>query len=103
MNSLLKIMSEKMSWQDDANCRNMDTNIFFPELGQTLPAFVKEVCETCPVIEECFWYANETHCSEGYFGGMAARDRQRWRTEHGVELGMSRSQYESSRQVKENS
>ncbi len=81
-------------WLHKANCRNMDTDLFFPRDGANLLPFVKEVCQECPVLEECLWYANESYSSMGYLAGMGERERQRWRVQNKVALGMSKSEWE---------
>jgi WhiB family transcriptional regulator, redox-sensing transcriptional regulator len=85
------------SWMKDANCRNMDTNMFFPEKGDNLSDFAREVCDSCIVQKECFWYANETYSTEGLLGGMTPRNRQRWRSKNKVELGMSEKEWLASK------
>lgn len=78
-------------WKDEANCRNMDTELFFPGLGGNVPQFVKEVCAECTVSEECLWYANETSADYGVWGGMSPRERQAWRRKNRVTLGQRRA------------
>ena len=78
-------------WQDDANCKNMDVNLFFPEYGGNYLPFVKEVCSSCSVIEECLWYANEMKSDEGFFGGMTPEQRRAWRRKNNVQLGDRRA------------
>jgi WhiB family redox-sensing transcriptional regulator len=85
------------NWLSQANCRNMDTELFFPKDGQNLSPFVKEVCAECPVQEKCFWYANESYSSMGIFAGTGARERQAWRTNNKVSLGMSKEDWEQSK------
>lgn len=87
-------------WMDDANCKNMDTNIFFPTNGQNLDLFVVEVCGSCNVAEECLWYANETHAGFGVFGGLSHKARERWRRKNKIRLGMSKSDWESQRRTR---
>ena len=84
-------------WLEHANCKNMDTNLFFPQDGHNVLSFVHEVCAECPVSEECFWYANESSSDTGIFGGMSARKRQMWRTKNKVTLGMSKQDWEDSK------
>jgi WhiB family transcriptional regulator, redox-sensing transcriptional regulator len=78
-------------WKQSANCLNMDTSLFFPELGGNVPPFVREVCNSCDVIEECLWYANETGSVQGVFGGMSPQERVAWRRKNNVELGDRRT------------
>lgn len=78
-------------WKKDANCLNMDTSLFFSELGSNVLPFVREVCDACPVIEECLWYANETGSDHGVFGGMTPTERRLWRRDNNIELGDRRA------------
>lgn len=77
-------------WKNDANCQNMDTALFFPDLGGNIPQFVREVCAECTVIEDCLWYANRTHSTDGVFGGMSPSQREAWRSKNNIRLGESR-------------
>lgn len=82
---------------DQANCKNMDTNLFFMEDGARIDPFVKEVCTECPVSEQCLWYANETSVVDGVFAGMARNGRQAWRRENKITIGQSKKEWEASR------
>lgn len=82
-------MAQNLGWADEANCRHMDVNLFFPRDGQNVSAFAREVCAECPVIGECLWYANEMHTDDGFFGGMTPKERKAWRVRNGVKFGMS--------------
>jgi WhiB family transcriptional regulator, redox-sensing transcriptional regulator len=84
-------------WMHKANCKDMDTKLFFPEDGHNLDPFVVEVCNSCSVIEECLWYANETHADYGVFGGLSRNKRVMWRKKNKVELGMSMQDWENRR------
>jgi WhiB family transcriptional regulator, redox-sensing transcriptional regulator len=88
------------SWMGDANCKNMDTNLFFPTNGQNVDPFALEVCGSCTVTNECLWYANETHANFGVFGGLSYKGRMRWRSKNRIQLGMSEQDWEASRKAK---
>lgn len=91
---IIKEFELSLDWADDANCRNMDTRIFFPTNdGSNVDPFVREVCAECPVNFECLWYANETSTDHGVFAGMSPKQRQSWRTKNNVSLGQSYSQW----------
>jgi len=83
---------DAQSWMGKANCKNMSTDLFFSTNNNYDP-FVREVCASCPVIEECLWYANETSSDHGFMGGMSPTQRQLWRRRNGIVLGMSRSEW----------
>lgn len=91
-------IAQSLQWADDANCKNMDLDLFFPDVGANVSGFVKEVCASCDVYDECLWYANETFSEDGVFAGMSPRARQHWRVQNGVELGMSKAAWRKSKQ-----
>jgi WhiB family redox-sensing transcriptional regulator len=94
MNDLQKTLAavkDAMSWMHEANCKKMDADLFFPtEKGGGYSEFAKEVCATCPVVEPCLWYANETSAETGMFGGMSPPQRLAWRRKNKVTMGMSK-------------
>lgn len=60
-------------WQDDAKCKGVDPNLFFPARGEPAKeAFA--LCATCPVRVDCL-AANITE-KFGVWGGMAERRRR---------------------------
>lgn len=64
-----------MGWLDDALCRQVDSEAFFPEKGaSTRPA--KRVCRKCRVRVECLDYALETGQRFGVWGGLSERERR---------------------------
>ena len=89
-------VNKAIDWMDEANCKNMDTNLFFPNLGQNYDPFIEEVCMECSVIEECAWYANETSADFGMFGGMSPNDRHKWRKKNDITLGQTRAEWEAA-------
>jgi WhiB family redox-sensing transcriptional regulator len=91
---VLRDFSRNTEWMSKANCKDMNTEMFFPQLGGNFSDFVKEVCLVCPVIEECAWYANESESTDGMFGGMSPNQRQEWRKRNSVKLGWSRADWE---------
>lgn len=66
-------------WYDDANCRDLPPEIFFPEAKDWAPA--RRVCEGCPVREECLEFALSNDEKHGIWGGYGARARRRMRRE----------------------
>ena len=67
-----------MSWQDFANCRGADPDLFFPERGASTRT-AKGICRECTVREECLNYALETNQEAGVWGGYAEDERRRLR------------------------
>lgn len=66
-----------MSWVDDAQCKGMDHNIFFPARGchSRLVEAVK-ICDECSVVEQCLEYALTTKQDVGIWGGKSTRQRR---------------------------
>lgn len=72
-------MNSKKVWQENAACKGMDTNIFFPTRRypshrDTQPA--KVICHACPVQAECLTEALRNREEYGIFGGLTASERQ---------------------------
>jgi WhiB family redox-sensing transcriptional regulator len=63
-------------WQELATCRSVDPELFFyadmergPEKDLKIKQ-AKQVCSTCPVIEQCRTFAIETRQDFGIWGGL---------------------------------
>src|SRR3954471_23127664 len=63
-------------WFDDAACRDVDTDIFFP-VSESQADAAKAICAVCPVREECLEYALETRPGDGVYGGLTPTERHR--------------------------
>ena len=61
-------------WADDAACKSMDIEIFYPKSGRR-PTQALATCRECPVRSECLEYALEAHQHWGVWGGMTERQR----------------------------
>jgi WhiB family redox-sensing transcriptional regulator len=66
------------SWLDDAACRGMDAELFFPGRGEPSAA-AKAVCRPCPVRFDCLSYALNNGEKHGIWGGLSERERRRLR------------------------
>lgn len=67
-----------LGWMDRAACRGEDINIFFVERVEDVrPAL--QICDDCPVQEECLDYALVHNIQVGVWGGLSARQRRRLR------------------------
>jgi len=65
-----------VSWWVRAACRNTDTNVFFPDKGEsTGPA--KRICAGCPVQAPCLEGALERDERFGVWGGLSERERRK--------------------------
>lgn len=86
-------LADELEWMREANCRNMDTSLFFPESNSQYLAFTKEVCNECPVQNPCQWYANKNKETDGMYAGMTPNERLEWRRKNKVTLGQSESDW----------
>ena len=67
-------------WRDEAACRGLDTEVFFPPSeDEADAAAAKAVCAVCPVREECLEWAVATNQPDGVWGGLTATERRRLR------------------------
>lgn len=65
-------------WRDEAACRGVDTNTFFPVTDEEAGA-AKEICASCPVRETCLEFALATRQDDGVWGGLTETERRRLR------------------------
>lgn len=71
------LTGERPEWQQQASCRGMNPNLFFPtRRGQTMPASMKVMCAACPARIECLTYAIEINDRDGWFAGTTPADRR---------------------------
>jgi WhiB family redox-sensing transcriptional regulator len=73
----------ELSWQDYANCRGADADLFFPERGASTRK-AKAICGACEVKGKCLDYAIEMGEKFGIWGGLSERERRRVRRERQV-------------------
>lgn len=71
------------AWVDQARCKGMDVEVFFPKVGGGgIPEAVL-VCHDCPVRVPCLEYALSENITEGVWGGKTGRERKairrKWR------------------------
>jgi WhiB family redox-sensing transcriptional regulator len=64
------------SWRDQAACRGLDPDIFYP-VSDDDADMAKAVCATCPVREACLEYALANRERDGIWGGATERERRR--------------------------
>lgn len=69
-------------WQLGARCRELPTAVFFHPWGERgdrrheREAAAKQICRTCPVIEECARHAFAAREQYGVWGGMGEDERR---------------------------
>ncbi len=66
-----------------ALCAQTDPELFFPEAGASArPA--KQICDVCPVKNECLLEALANEYSDGIWGGLTASERKALRRSQGL-------------------
>lgn len=75
--------SSNQEWQGRASCRGPNHAIFFPPSRlerrtdkRRREARAKEICQECPVMEQCLSYAISIREQHGIWGGLTARERK---------------------------
>jgi len=74
---------DNLAWQDDANCKGANADLFFPERGASTRS-AKAICRECHVRAECLEFAIVTGEKFGIWGGMSERERRRVRRDRQV-------------------
>lgn len=83
--SLIEALTlEALAWQDLANCRGADVDIFFPDRGASTRG-AKEICAACQVQSECLDYAVTRGEKFGIWGGLSERERRKIRKQRALE------------------
>ena len=74
-------VAETYEWQMHGACRGMDSGFFFHPEGERGPAKThreqraKQVCRSCPVLEQCRRHALTVHEPYGVWGGLSEAER----------------------------
>ena len=72
-----------MSWRDQAACRGMNPDMFFPARGEHVRNAVA-VCATCPVAADCLECAVAEPETVGVWAGTTSPDRAAIRRQRGI-------------------
>ncbi len=72
-----------LAWQDLANCRGANADLFFPERGASTRT-AKSICRECTVREECLEFAIVNSEKFGIWGGLSERERRKIRRQRAV-------------------
>jgi WhiB family redox-sensing transcriptional regulator len=72
-----------MAWQDFANCRGADPDLFFPERGASTRT-AKGICRECSVQEDCLEFAIVSSEKFGIWGALSERERRKIRKERKI-------------------
>jgi len=81
LNNLLRL--QELWWQVDANCKDEDPDLFFPNRGASTRK-AKQICSECTVQEHCLEYAIVNAEKFGIWGGLSERERRKIRKERGL-------------------
>ena len=76
---------EDLGWQDYANCRGADADLFFPERGASTRK-AKGICAACQVQGDCLEFAVTKSEKFGIWGGLSERERRKIRKQRALEL-----------------
>lgn len=76
----MRAAEKRPAWMDNASCRGMDPELFFPERGEST-ALAREVCAGCPVVTQCLHFALDISAKQGVWGNTTERQRRRIRRE----------------------
>ena len=80
---LLLAKDHDMAWQDFANCRGADPDLFFPERGASTRT-AKQICRECTVRDECLEFAIVSSEKFGIWGALSERERRKIRKERQI-------------------
>ena len=72
-------MLSPIAWMEQAACRDMPTDLFFPEVGHHASILALNACNSCPVRSDCLEYALEFDLLPGIFAGLTQRQRDKIR------------------------
>jgi len=72
-----------MAWQDFANCRGANPDLFFPERGASTRT-AKQICRECGVQDACLEFAIVSSEKFGIWGAMSERERRKIRRERQI-------------------
>jgi hypothetical protein len=75
---------DRPDWQQLANCRDLETNLFFPANGTESALarkMIKPFCDACPVFNQCLGFAMSfaDKALQGLWANTTEGDRRRMR------------------------
>lgn len=77
---------ENIEWQNRANCKGLDAEIFFPDqYDRKTRAIAMAVCKDCAVIEPCLEHALADPDIKGIYGGTTERGRKTIRKSRSID------------------
>jgi len=70
--------SQEGNWKLRANCREVDTSVFYPHDSDRLGIKIaKSICDDCVVRSECLEFALDIRDDDGIYGGLKADERRK--------------------------
>lgn len=69
---------DREAWRELANCKEIPTDLFFPERGEEISEVALAACAECPVRIQCADYAIANR-EPGIWGGTTERTRRKAR------------------------
>lgn len=79
-----------LAWQDFANCKGADPDLFFPERGASTRR-AKTICRECSVEAECLEFAIVSSEKFGIWGAMSERERRKIRKQRQIAAAEERA------------
>lgn len=71
-----------VNWSVMAECRGLDTDMFFPDKGKMPSAEAIGACRVCKVRVHCLNYALRHNLDYGMWGGLTPAQRRGMRRHH---------------------
>jgi WhiB family redox-sensing transcriptional regulator len=68
-----------MNWIESANCDESTHSLFFSSSVKQ-QRIAKSLCQSCMVVSDCLKFAIENDCNSGIYGGLTAKERERYGT-----------------------
>jgi WhiB family redox-sensing transcriptional regulator len=65
-----------MNWDEEASCRSVDPEVFFPDRQGDHATMAKAICRGCPVRMQCLEFALDARLDHGVWGGMTEYERR---------------------------
>ena len=78
-----EVFEVDLAWQDLANCRGANADLFFPERGASTRQ-AKSICRACTVQNDCLEFAIKNGEKFGIWGGLSERERRKIRRERQI-------------------
>lgn len=73
-------------------CQVSDPEVWFAEKGDHVATKkAKQLCSTCPVVNECLTYALQAKELYGVWGGLTSKERSTFRAARGAKSGRNKA------------